>query len=803
MASSFHRRQILGVATAVAGAALAAWLLLPHRGARGPTADSGAVPRSPSESAAADEAPLAGSGSCRECHAVFFEKWSTSFHGRAMQPHTGEFARDRLTPQRRPLRIKGRLYRAVVGTGSDHVEEEGPDGTREYPIVQVLGGKNVSYFLTPLARGHLQVLPVAYDMNRKEWFSTAASAVRHFEGVANEELDWTDRAYTFNTSCFSCHVSQLATNYEPSTDSYRTVWAEPGVSCETCHGPAAGHVRAWRAVGPGERPPDSKIISAKSLTAPRRNDLCASCHAKASPLWSSFRPGDRFFDHFDLVTLESPDYYPDGRDLGENYTFTSWRMSPCVKAGGIDCVHCHTSSGRFRFADRPNDACLPCHAARVAAVAEHSHHAPDSEGSRCISCHMPMTEFARMHRSDHSMRPPSPEASLAFGSPNACNLCHADRSARWAAEKVRSWHGEGSGARLLREGHLVAAAREQDWSRLADMLAYLRDPDRDEIVTASLVRLLVSCPDTSKWPVLRTLATDSSPLVRGAAVAALEGDPGGRGILLGASGDETRLVRVRAAAALAGVDAGTVAPADRAALRSATAELERSLLARPDDFASQYNLGNLQLERGDDAAAAERYRRALTLRPDHVPSLVNLSMAEARRGRLGAAEEALRRAIGVDPGSAAARFNLGLLLAETDRAGEAKAELRRALELDPGNGAAAYNLAVLVAPESLRQAATLAGHAAEASPEDPRYAWTEAFYLEKSGDAEGAVRVLERLVVRHPGYRDGWALLGALHESRGRAASARAVYERAARTGSLPASDRAAFEARARATSRP
>jgi hypothetical protein len=158
MASFFHRRQILGVATAVSGAALAAWLLFPHRGARGPTADSGAVSRSLSASAADDEAPLAGSASCRECHAVFFEKWSTSFHGRAMQPHTGEFARDRLTPQRRPLRIKGRLYRAVVGTGSDHVEEKGPDGTREYPIAQVLGGKNVSYFLTPLARGHVHVV---------------------------------------------------------------------------------------------------------------------------------------------------------------------------------------------------------------------------------------------------------------------------------------------------------------------------------------------------------------------------------------------------------------------------------------------------------------------------------------------------------------------------------------------------------------------------------------------------------------------------------------------------------------------
>ena len=95
------------------------------------------------------------------------------------------------------------------------------------------------------------------------------------------------------------------------------------------------------------------------------------------------------------MTLENPDYYPDGRDLGENYTYTSWLMSPCVKAGKLDCVKCHTSSGRYRFKDeaRANEACLPCHAERVAKAAEHSHHALDKPGTptRCVSCHMPMT----------------------------------------------------------------------------------------------------------------------------------------------------------------------------------------------------------------------------------------------------------------------------------------------------------------------------------------------------------------------------------------------------------------------------
>lgn len=140
---------------------------------------------------------------------------------------------------------------------------------------------------------------------------------------------------------------------------------------------------------------------------------CRECHERFYQLWSTsfhglamqpyhdalistYAPGEKFFDHFDLVTLESPDYYPDGRDLGENYTYTSWLMSPCVKSGKLDCMHCHTSSGRYRFktAEDANNACLPCHDERVHNAPAHTHHEAGSLGSRCVSCHMPTTSFS-------------------------------------------------------------------------------------------------------------------------------------------------------------------------------------------------------------------------------------------------------------------------------------------------------------------------------------------------------------------------------------------------------------------------
>ena len=231
------------------------------------------------------------------------------------------------------------------------------------------------------------------------------------------------------------------------------------------------------------------------------------------------------------------------------------------------------------------------------------------------------------------------------------------------------------------------------------------------------------------------------------------------------------------------------------------AERARSLLARPDDFASQYNLGNLHLERGDPAAAAERYRKALALRPDHLASLVNLSMAEARLGRLDEAEAALREAIRVQPREASAHFNLGLLLAERQRPAEAQAALRRALELDPRNAAAAYNLAVLVAPASPKEAAALAGAGRRPRAAGPALRLHPGL-LPREGRRRG--RGGARRCGRSSPATRATATAGrswARSSRGGKWAEAAEVYRRAAGTVAL-ATDRMAFEARARRPAR-
>ena len=759
-------------------------------------------------SPASSKPEFVGAASCRPCHELFYQKWVTSRHGLAMQPYNAEFARKELAPQTEAVKIGAYSYQAEIDSGSGWVLERGPEGQKKYAIVNALGGKNVYYFLTPLEKGRLQTLPVAYDVHKKQWFDTALSGVRHFPGrsEADELVHWKEWLYTFNTACFNCHVSQLATNYDPGTDRYHTVWREPGINCETCHGPALEHIKAMRDLVKGQEAPDIHLIRmGKALTPEQNNAACAPCHAKMSPLTSRFTTGERYFDHFDLITLENPDFYPDGRDLGENYTYTSWLLSPCLKGGKLSCLHCHTSSGRFRQKENPNQACVPCHQAIVNESARHSAHQAGSAGDRCISCHMPMTAFAHMNRSDHSMLPPVPAASLAFSSPNACNLCHTDKSAQWADQKVRQiWKKRDYQAPLVARGKLIDAARKREWKTLPAMLAYLEKPERNQLFAASLVRLLRTARADLVLPAMLRAARDPSPLVRSAAVESLgsmitaESLP----VLVEATRDEFRLVRIRAAASLAGQLQQIHEEKERAAVEKAQQEYVESLRARPDQWSAHYNLGNFLNSQGESAAALKEYETASRYEPNSAVPLVNASLLYAQSGDLAKARTALEKALRLDPNNALAHFNLGLLLAEQQDLPAAETHFRAALKDDPQMAQAAYNLGVLLSnQQQLEEGISWLIKATRWEPQ-PKYGYTLAFYLNKTGRTSDAVRQLREIISQSPSFLDAYLLLGDIYTGKREFQQARHVYEQASHLSSLKPEQRQYLAVRLQGVSR-
>jgi tetratricopeptide (TPR) repeat protein len=739
----------------------------------------------------ASSSGYSGTQSCRKCHEKFYRLWAPSHHGLAMQPFTAELFQTKLTPQAEGLTIGDSNYRVEFDGKQGWIREYGPQGNKRYSILHAMGGKNVLYLLTPMDRGRLQVLPLAYDVQRKTWFDTAASGIRHFQNLEEKPVGWKDAEYTFNTSCYGCHVSQFTRNYNLKTDTYNSVWREPGINCEACHGSAVQHVNVCSAAAKGKPPEDLKIDTIRPPKYSRKSagDACASCHAKASPLTVSYKPGDDFFDHFDLGILDLPDYYPDGRDLGENYTFTQWLLSPCAKSGRMDCLHCHTSSGRIRFAsDKKNDACMPCHAERVKNSSAHTHHPEGSAGSQCISCHMPKTEFARMRRSDHSMLPPTPSTSIAYKSPNACNVCHTDKNAAWADKWVRQWRKRDYQNPILYRASLIGAARGRNWKKLPGMLEYLGLKNHDAVFAASLIRLLRPCSDGRKWPFLIRALEDPSPLVRASAAESLGDRLDAETVkaLSSAIRDKSRLVRIRAASAMAAIPRDSLDAETAAVFDKAAGEFKATLDARPDYWSSHYNMGSYYLSQRDYKQAVAFFEEAIRLQPGVIQPYVNSSFAYNALGLNDKAEQSLRSAIKLEPKSLEVNLNLGLLLGEMGRLEEAGSHLQRAAEMDPESAVAVYNLGVINAKLGrLNPALDYLRRACALQPENPQYGYSLAFYLLQSGNSAASIPMLQRIVRQKTPSIDAISLLGDIYVKQGKINEARALYQGALKSGQL------------------
>ena len=184
-----------------------------------------------------------------------------------------------------------------------------------------------------------------------------------------------------------------------------------------------------------------------------------------------------------------------------------------------------------------------------------------------------------------------------------------------------------------------------------------------------------------------------------------------------------------------------------------------SILSRPDQWDSHYNLGNYYMDLGEFKQAVASYDTALKLEPRAVLVMVNESMAYVRMGENSKADQSLKKALTVAPDNAAANFNMGLLKAEENDPGQAEMYLKQAIKADPQMAQAAYNLCVLTAKDRISEAVTWCRKAAELRPQEPKYAFTLAYYLNQKGDKKEAVMTLKEIVNNYPGLKDAEMLL--------------------------------------------
>jgi Tfp pilus assembly protein PilF len=185
--------------------------------------------------------------------------------------------------------------------------------------------------------------------------------------------------------------------------------------------------------------------------------------------------------------------------------------------------------------------------------------------------------------------------------------------------------------------------------------------------------------------------------------------------------------------------------------------------------------------------------------------MVNVAMAYAQMGEQSQAEKSLVKAIKIAPDNAAAHFNLGLLKAEQKRVKEAEKELREAFRLDPKMAPAAYNLCILTIKDRPAEALSWCRKAAELNPQEPKYAYTLAFYQKEQKDLLGAEATLKGLLARRPGFVDGYLLLAEIYVQQGALPQAETLFRQVLQRGDLPPRDRAQLDTALRnlTTSRP
>lgn len=572
----------------------------------------------------------------------------------------GDFSRSRLTLRARPYRLR-------VSNGEYFITESYLTGQeREHRVEYTLGSRRIQHYLTTIENGRIIVLPPSWDVQRHEWFDNM-DIVRPDEDDRKPFQQW-------NKNCVGCHVSQQQNDYQPATKTYATRWVDFGTSCERCHGPGSAHVQQH---SQSDRPSAS---SPRTIVRPTRLDpqtsimVCAQCHSLRDVVAPDFRAGEDYYDYF-IPVLEygvrkesDPNYWADGRTRRFSNDAIGLWQSECFVRGGATCTTCHDPhrpdvDRHPELAASNNALCARCHQDIGAQLTSHTRHRVDSAGSSCVECHMPRTVVSiKATMRDHTMSLPTPENTVAFGIPNACTTCHADKTAAWAVAAVREWWPQNRRTKMIARAEAFSAARAGRPEAVERLVAIAADDRQGPLVQANALGYLRHFSDPRAAAALAGALKSGHAAIRSAAVASLGQFPvkntAARAAILAALDDPRRAVRIAALVSLVNLGGGPFDAADDKLFRRVSAEYEAAARLREDDPTIQVNRGLVHLLNGELDLAADALQIALTLEPGAGRPTFLLALVRTGQGRAGDARALLKQVPPADPNYAAAQDRL-------------------------------------------------------------------------------------------------------------------------------------------------
>jgi len=175
--------------------------------------------------------------------------------------------------------------------------------------------------------------------------------------------------------CFGCHTTGARVGQTLQLKDF-----EPGVQCESCHGPGGTHVDGMLA----GKPQKNAIRSLKGMDAQDTNEFCGACH--------------RTWEAVMMMGLKGIN----------NARFPPYRLanSPCFSLTDrrISCTACHDPHQALATDDKAYDSkCTACHNGTNQALKKKT--CPVAKQA-CTSCHMQRVEPAESHHAfpDHWIR---------------------------------------------------------------------------------------------------------------------------------------------------------------------------------------------------------------------------------------------------------------------------------------------------------------------------------------------------------------------------------------------------------------
>lgn len=628
-----------------------------------------------------ETATFVGSISCKECHEKEYNSWEGSHHDQAMKlADSTTILADFNNATFVHKNVKNTFFKKE---GDFYVNTVGSDGDyHDYKIIYTFGFTPLQQYIVKLENGKYHCLLTAWDSIENKWYHLQPNL-----DIAHDEwMHWTGGSMNWNNMCADCHSTNVHKNYESETDTYTTSFSIINVSCEACHGPSSAHVDFYeREVQEGIPP---KMHMQKNSNAKDLVQQCARCHSRRSQFTDYYDYEGHFLDHYDPQLLTDPTYFVDGQILDENYVYASFMQSKMYSLG-ISCRDCHDVHS-MELKKTGNNLCLTCHVPAY-DTPEHHFHKVDTDASQCINCHMTgRTYMGNDFRRDHSFRNPRPDQTLKYNTPNACNDCHTDKSAKWAADFIIEKYGE------ERADHFSDHLLEGFHSNKKGYETLFSNTNYPGIARATAINQYmnhqVSQQDVNN---LLKYLKDPSALVRNETVKAIE-KTGSTTFVTNIApllNDSIRLVRISAARYfnLLGVDM-----LENADFKNATKEYLTAL-----DFNLDFASGNHQKalyyqSKNNTEEAIKHYENAIKIDNYYNMSRMNLALLYYQIGKVKESEALYLKVVEQEPEFGSAYYMLGLLYNEIGAADKAMEYLELATKKEPRNSSTFYNYALML-----------------------------------------------------------------------------------------------------------